>query len=493
MVVGYDIRTTDNEYSIKSDLLNISKEPADRFTDGLMDSAWPMYCHDVRHTGRSPYSTANNPGGVKWFFETDYGVESSPAIDKNGTIYVGSDTGYLHALNPDGTEIWRSSCGHWVTSSPAIAEDGTIYVGSWNNRLYAINPNGTKKWSFNAGDTIKSSPAIAEDGCIYFGVLGPGFDIGRVYALNPNGTEKWHYDTDHYVFTSPAIGNDGTVYVTSNDRNLYAFFPNGTVDWTFSMGDRPGSPSIADDGTIYVASWDGNLYSIYPNGTMKWKSGIGWGSGRTPSIAPDGTIYTGDDILYAINPDGTKKWTFDPGKYIDIDTKSHAISADGTIYFGASYYDGRGGYIYAVNPDGTEKWRHWTHNDVIYSSPSIGSDGTVYVGTTWNHFGRLYAIGGVKIERPEPGMLYFRDRKFFPTPKGKTVILGSITIRVDAYDRLNVSKVEFYLDDLKQHEDTSPPYEWIWDKPAFFEHILKVKAYYEGRNSTDIITVWKFF
>ena len=36
--------------------------------DGLMDSAWPMYCHDTRHTGRSPYSTADNPGLVKWLF-----------------------------------------------------------------------------------------------------------------------------------------------------------------------------------------------------------------------------------------------------------------------------------------------------------------------------------------------------------------------------------------------------------------------------------------
>jgi outer membrane protein assembly factor BamB len=453
-----------------------------------------MYCHDVKHTGRSPHSTANNSGGVKWFFQTDFSVHSSPAIDKNGTIYIGCVDGRVYALNPDGAKKWSMSTNDVVTSSPAIAEDGTIYVGSWDDYLYAINPNGTRKWRFYARDTVTSSPAIAEDGTIYFGVVGPEWDKGRIYAINPNGTEKWHYDTGYYVFTSPAIGDDGTIYITSNDCNLYAFYPNGTVNWTFKMGDLPGAPAIADDGTIYVPSWDGNLYAIFPNSTLKWKSGIGWGSGHTPSIAPDGTIYIGDDELYAINPDGTRKWTFNPGKYIDVTSKSHAISADGTIYIGVSYYDGRGGYIIAVNSDGTEKWRHWIHNEAVWSAPSIGTDGTVYVGTSWNHFGRLYAIGGVKIQHPEPGMLYVCGKEIIPTPKGNTVILGSITIRADAYDRANVSKVEFYVDDVKQHEDTGPPYEWTWNEHAFFKHILKVKAYYiQGHNSTDEMTVWKFF
>ena len=53
-----------------------------------MNSSWPMYCHDVRHTGRSPYSTSNNFGNEKWYFPMVQGASGSPVIDKDGTVYI---------------------------------------------------------------------------------------------------------------------------------------------------------------------------------------------------------------------------------------------------------------------------------------------------------------------------------------------------------------------------------------------------------------------
>ncbi len=45
-----------------------------------------MYCHDARHTGRSPYSTASNLGIEKWRFDTINECSGSPIIDKQGEI-----------------------------------------------------------------------------------------------------------------------------------------------------------------------------------------------------------------------------------------------------------------------------------------------------------------------------------------------------------------------------------------------------------------------
>ena len=84
--------------------------------------------------------------------------------------------------------------------------------------------------------------------------------------------------------------------------------------------------------------------------------------------------------LYAINPDGTQKWVFNTGGSI---TSSPAIGADGTIYVGS--HDGK---FYAVNLDGTQKWAITT-GDSINSSPAIGTDWTVYFGSE-DH--KLYAI-----------------------------------------------------------------------------------------------------
>jgi outer membrane protein assembly factor BamB len=350
--------------------------------DGSMDSPWPMKCHDTRHTGCSPYSTADNHGTEKWRFRTDYWVEGGAVICDDGTIYFGGFNYYLHALYPNGTLKWKYKTGEWIWSTPAIAEDGTIYVTSYDANLYAINPDGTLKWKKSGGASITSSPAIGDDGTIYFGSMTGGSGH-RIWAINPDGTEKWHYTTGNFIASDPAIGDDGTVYIGSADGYLYAMYPNGTLRWRFKTGDRIKShPSIAEDGTIYISSFDHYLYALYPNGTMKWKYGNCYGGCSSASIDIDGTIYVGGNKLYAIYPDGTLKWSFNFGDDRRVDHSSPAISADGTIYVGVCIGEVSGGEIIAVNPDGTEKWRKKIATLWVDSSPCIGEDGTVYIGSS---------------------------------------------------------------------------------------------------------------
>jgi len=75
-----------------------------------------------------------------------------------------------------------------------------------------------------------------------------------------------------------------------------------------------------------------------------------------------------------------KKWAFKTGKGV---RSSPAIGSDGTIYVGSDDDN-----LYAINPDGSKKWAFKTRDDVD-SSPAIGSDGTIYVGSDDNN---LYAI-----------------------------------------------------------------------------------------------------
>ena len=110
-----------------------------------MDSPWPMYCHDIRHTGRSPYSTASNIGYEKWRFDTIDVVGGSPIVDYDGVIYIGSS--HLFAIYPNGTLKWEYN--EWIEtrSAPAIDENGVLYIGSiWamHSYLYAIYTNKIK-------------------------------------------------------------------------------------------------------------------------------------------------------------------------------------------------------------------------------------------------------------------------------------------------------------------------------------------------------------
>jgi hypothetical protein len=154
---------------------------------------------------------------LKWRYQTDSVIFSSPVIADDGTVCVGSWDGHLYAVNRDGSLKWSYQTGGSVNCSPALAADGTVYVGSFDGYLYAINPDGSLKWRYQTGDYVGSSPAVAADGTVYVG----SFD-GYFYAIGPDGSLKWRYQTGGYVGSSPAVAADGTVYVGSANNYLYA-------------------------------------------------------------------------------------------------------------------------------------------------------------------------------------------------------------------------------------------------------------------------------
>ena len=65
-------------------------------------------------------------------------------------------------------------------------------------------------------------------------------------------------------------------------------------------------------------------------------------------------------------------------------TGSPAIGSDGTIYFGSTDR-----LLYAFAPDGILKWTAATGGSIDSTSPAIGSDGSIYVGS---YDGKLYAF-----------------------------------------------------------------------------------------------------
>ena len=73
---------------------------------------------------------------------------------------------------------WRYQTESVVISSPAIATDGTVYVGSDDNYLYAFNVDGSLKWRYQTGDKVSSRPAIGagavDDGLGHFVWLSQG-------------------------------------------------------------------------------------------------------------------------------------------------------------------------------------------------------------------------------------------------------------------------------------------------------------------------------
>src|SRR5665213_598789 len=150
------------------------------------------------YVGATKFYAINPDGSLKWSYDTGHYIEGPPAIAKDGTLYFPS-TDYLYAVNPDGSLKWRS-LGHAdypLGSAPAIGSDGTIYLNTYDGTLHAYAPDGYFKWKFATPGIVTdvpSSPAIAKDGTIYFGGAGEYEGSGGYfYALTPNGKLKWSY------------------------------------------------------------------------------------------------------------------------------------------------------------------------------------------------------------------------------------------------------------------------------------------------------------
>ncbi len=290
-----------------------------------------------------------NGGALRWSVNRPQGVVTSPAVDTDGTIYLGGDDGRFLALNPaNGAIRWQLNTGAPITSSASISEGGVIYFGGGDSALWAVNRDGTVRWRFTTGSWVDSSPAIGADGTVYFGC-----NDRFVYAVTPAGAEKWRFNTGSPVPGSPAIGADGTVFIGSLNQKIYALRPtDGTVLWEHGTnGEIRASPVLGADGTVYVASVDRNLYALRPtDGTERWRVSLVAASWSSAVVRADGVVVVGadDGIVRAFNADGTQRWRFDTQTgFGNIIESSPIVAPDGSIYVGSL-----DGFLYKLNGNG---------------------------------------------------------------------------------------------------------------------------------------------
>ena len=96
---------------------------------------------------------------------------------------------------------------------------------------------------------------------------------------------------------------------------------------------------------------------------------------------------------------------------------SPAIGSDGTVYVGSGFK------LYAINgKSGVKLWEFKTGNGVESSPPAIGSDGTVYVGSSDKKLYALNGKSGVKLWEFETGGTVFSSPAIGPDG---TVYVGS--------------------------------------------------------------------
>jgi len=347
------------------------------------DAPWPKFHHDNRNTGKTS-NFGTQVGKLKWRVSTAGPVTSSPAIDKNGIVYVGSADNNIYAINGEtGVITWKYQTGGAInSSSPAIDSNGIVYIGSYDDCLYAFDTKTIKpdngstwvpKWKFQTKGAVQSSPAIAPDGTIIFGSTD-----GNLYAVNQDGTLKWKTPVGVIGQASPAIDSDvGQVYIGTTVP--YVFFTldlqTGAIIWSYDFlcGGALASPAVLSDSSV-----------IFTNDTVNYsdQSCLDAFKFQIYNFASTGGLIAGITLT-------RPHWKKDVNKN-DIYT-TPAILEDNSFFVGA------GAALLRVLSDGTVYLSQTIDGQRIESSPIIDGAKFIYVGTNG---GTFYCMNA---DRPEPG------------------------------------------------------------------------------------------
>ena len=240
----------------------------------------------------------NQNGGASWIYKVEEPVKSSPSVDESGNVFAVTDDGYMYYLSANGELIWKSDFDRHTDSSPVIS-GGLAYLGTNNDELLTINLNpdmsnsgGSTKlppWvvqqsSFLTAGAVHSSPAFSGE-AVFVG--GGEF----VYSLNPNAGGGGGETT--------TTANGGSTTTTTNGGSNTTTTAPSVIKWQYSInGDIYSSPAVSG-GKVYVGADNGYLYALSENvsdssdssnvikqGKVLWQRKTGGKIRSSPAVAP---------------------------------------------------------------------------------------------------------------------------------------------------------------------------------------------------------------
>src|SRR4030042_1239878 len=227
----------------------------------------------------------------------------------------------------------------------------------------------------------------------------------QVYAVDLNtGSEKWRYPAKANAkisfYANPVLTADGQLIVPSYDHILYSLDPaTGNEKWNFSGSTNRliGSPLVTEK-MIYQPSADDHIYAVDLTGKQVWVQSTGGPLWAKPATSPDcGCIYVTsmDHLVYSFDAaTGTLLWKSpDLGGAL---VSTPAVGTDSVLYVGTF-----GKEMIALDASsGRILWR-FTTQDWIWSGPSIVNN-VLYFGDLSGYLYALKAADGTTLWRIQP-------------------------------------------------------------------------------------------
>ena len=213
-------------------------------------------------------SIQRNTGDVKSSFLTDAPIKHSAVMTKDrrlifstikGTVYGIDMTNQSDAL----TSTWSLNIGDSITTSPAVDFNGYIYVGTSSGKIVKIlmknNQLPNIVWQKDLLSPVSSSPVIDGNGILYIGTVD-----GNMNAINTvSGSIIWKYPTLSAVRSTASISTNGSIYFGNDAGKLFALDTAMNLRWILKMKSPIAAPILAHNGIIYCGTTNGELIGVY--------------------------------------------------------------------------------------------------------------------------------------------------------------------------------------------------------------------------------------
>ncbi|MEU4670416.1 PQQ-binding-like beta-propeller repeat protein [Amycolatopsis sp. NPDC023774] len=168
-------------------------------------------------------------GTIRWQRRLEGATTPGPVVGADGTVFIASNAGVLHALDPaDGHDKWiydtKNPTGGDLSISPVVLPNGTILLPSGED-LIALSPSGRPLWT-KAFSVRVTSPASIDGNRVYVGT-----GDGTVSAVDATaGRAIWTVATGATSYGSVVTDGRGRVYTTAGSSLIavddQACFPN---------------------------------------------------------------------------------------------------------------------------------------------------------------------------------------------------------------------------------------------------------------------------
>lgn len=364
-------------------------------------------------------------------------VVSGPLLDNEKNIYIATSNS-VRKFHMNGTQLWAYTPRGDIGYCPSLM-DGALFGSTQNGFVFALDmETGRERWAERKAETGPGDTGYCEshDGVVVTGVnSGPGGGAMTMIGVNAmNGATLWEYASPAQLWNiMPVFPGDGSAIVMDIHGGVYKHaLHNSSLLWstrppTESAGTfSDGGVMVGPDGTAYTCSnykGRGNqgehgalrAYRLH-DGHMLWDRFLEYPCNSWPAVAPDGRSVVVPTGAFVASPAAsnidimTAFKVFPPQmQEMSLSLGNHELQRYGLPDRTAAvraFETATGNPLWSTElpPYGRLAARGDEEGFLTrislgirsqclpaqFGAPTIGNDGTVYVGRA---DGKLYAVG----------------------------------------------------------------------------------------------------